>query len=276
MRPLTVLPESIPREMKIYDRWLLWRLVRRASKHTKVPYQPNGNCASVTDPSTWGSFNKIIDCYQAGGFDGIGFVLGQGIGGVDYDGDVNEDPLKIPTYTERSPTKPNGLHYFFKYHGKSPRGRKKWPWEIYFKDRYFTVTGVRVSEAQSVVDTSTSQIYGLYEHLIASPEYASFEDRTDGLGLAADYTDAQIIEAIAGEDEQFAQLLEGNWQSRYASQSEADLAFCNLIAPYFDFDQCRMDGVFRASGLMRPKWDSKRGGSTYGAMTVERACMVEP
>ena len=126
------------------------------------------------------------------------------------------------------------------------------------------------------MDTSTSQIYDLYEHLIASPEYANFEDRTDGLGLADDYTDAQIVEAIAGEDEQFVQLLEGNWQSRYASQSEADLAFCNLIAPYFDFDQCRMDGVFRASGLMRPKWDSKRGGFTYGAMTIGKACTVEP
>ena len=107
MKPLTVLPESIPREMRIYNRWLLWCLVSRDSKYTKVPYQLNGNCASVSDPSSWGSFNKIIDCYRAGGFDGIGFVLGQGIGGVDFDGDVNEDPLKfrrIPSGVLRSQT----------------------------------------------------------------------------------------------------------------------------------------------------------------------------
>ncbi|WP_429003043.1 hypothetical protein [Thermophilibacter mediterraneus] len=30
-------------------------------------------------------------------------------------------------------------------------------------------------------------------------------------------------------------------------------------------------GSSRRSGLMRDKWDSRRGGTTYGAQTIERA-----
>ena len=32
-----------------------------------------------------------------------------------------------------------------------------------------------------------------------------------------------------------------------------------------------MDRIFRSSGLMRPKWDTKRGAYTYGQITIEKA-----
>ena len=32
-----------------------------------------------------------------------------------------------------------------------------------------------------------------------------------------------------------------------------------------------MDRLFRRSGLMRPKWDERRGDRTYGARTLARA-----
>jgi len=63
----------------------------------------------------------------------------------------------------------------------------------------------------------------------------------------------------------------GNWEGRYPSQSEADLAFCNHLAYWTGRDAPRMDRLFRESGLMRPKWDKRRADSTYGAQTIANA-----
>jgi hypothetical protein len=69
-------------------------------------------------------------------------------------------------------------------------------------------------------------------------------------------------------------LFEGAWEGRYESQSEADMALCVHFAWLGGRDPERVDRLFRASGLMRDKWESKRGSSTYGGQTVERACAL--
>jgi hypothetical protein len=57
----------------------------------------------------------------------------------------------------------------------------------------------------------------------------------------------------------------------YPSPSEADLALVNDLAFWTGPDPDRIDRMFRASGLMRPKWDDRRGDSTYGAQTIAKA-----
>ena len=60
--------------------------------------------------------------------------------------------------------------------------------------------------------------------------------------------------------------------SRYrGAESAADLAICNLLAFYTRHDADQMDRLFRQSGLMRDKWDSRRNDSTYGRDTMARA-----
>ena len=59
--------------------------------------------------------------------------------------------------------------------------------------------------------------------------------------------------------------------SGYGSQSEADMALCNMLAFWTGCDAEKMDALFRSSGLMRNKWDRKQSGSTYGALTVQKA-----
>ena len=49
------------------------------------------------------------------------------------------------------------------------------------------------------------------------------------------------------------------------------MALCSHLAFWCAGDAARMDRIFRRSGLMRDKWDSRRGGTTYGAQTIERA-----
>ena len=65
-------------------------------------------------------------------------------------------------------------------------------------------------------------------------------------------------------------LLDGDF-SRYNSVSEADMALCNHLAFWCRCDATMMDGVFRLSGLMRAKWDRRQSGSTYGALTIQKA-----
>src|SRR5262245_2703110 len=55
--------------------------------------------------------------------------------------------------------------------------------------------------------------------------------------------------------------------SAYGSQSEADLALCNLLAFWTGGDAARVDRLFRVSGLYRSKWDATRGEQTYGQRT---------
>lgn len=65
-------------------------------------------------------------------------------------------------------------------------------------------------------------------------------------------------------------LGQGTWAPDYGSQSEADLAFCILVA-FWSRDAIQIDRIFRMTKLMRSKWDERRGGLTYGARTIAEA-----
>ena len=51
----------------------------------------------------------------------------------------------------------------------------------------------------------------------------------------------------------------------------ADVRFDAAVCNRFPVDGFRVDRLFRRSGLMRPKWDSRRRDSTYGADTIAKA-----
>ena len=44
-----------------------------------------------------------------------------------------------------------------------------------------------------------------------------------------------------------------------------------MLAFYTGKDAAQMDGLFRQSGLMRPKWDRPQSGTTYGEITIQEA-----
>jgi hypothetical protein len=70
----------------------------------------------------------------------------------------------------------------------------------------------------------------------------------------------------------FAALYEYGDTSAYnGDRSSADMALCCELAFWTQRDAARMDRLFRGSALYRPKWDERRGNTTYGAMTIQRA-----
>jgi hypothetical protein len=71
--PLRVKPEGIPRILKEYPQWVTWNFVWREGKGKgkgkwdKPPLLPDDSGpAKSNDPSTWSSFETVMEAYQRG------------------------------------------------------------------------------------------------------------------------------------------------------------------------------------------------------------------
>jgi hypothetical protein len=73
-------------ELAEVPRWICWREELDANgRPTKVPYSVNGRKAKSTDPSTWATRAEAERVCEERKYDGIGIILGDGLGGVDLD-----------------------------------------------------------------------------------------------------------------------------------------------------------------------------------------------
>lgn len=281
----TVCQANIPQALKKIPHWIVWKAVNKNGKITKVPYSITGKAAKSDDPSTWTTYEKALTAYKAGSYDGIGFVFSQDdpFCGIDLDHCLDPETGKIEpwaneiikifdSYTEKSPSE-RGFHIIVK--GRLPEGgRKKGSIEIYNKGRYFTFTGnhrtgspADIRPAQDAIDSLLASHFKKEVAPQASPPSPS---------PGASLDDSELIDKAisAGNGHKFDLLYRGQWQEAgYPSQSEADQALSNMLAFWTGRDSCRIDNIFRQSGLMRPKWDKRHhsDGSTYGQGTIEKA-----
>ena len=94
--------------------------------------------------------------------------------------------------------------------------------------------------------------------------------RPDGISLDDQTLVAKAQSAKDGA--KFLALWNGNI-SGYKSQSEADLALCNILAFWTRGDYERIDRLFRQSGLYREKWDRRNeaGEEDYKDKTINAA-----
>jgi primase-polymerase (primpol)-like protein len=272
---------QLPAAVRASTRCVVWRYERRQGRPTKVPYratQPDVR-AAVNDATTWSTFAVAAAAVGAGHGDGVGLVLGAGLTGVDFDhvrevqtGVVATDVMAmvalLDSYTEVSPSG-DGLHVLVR--GTLPPGRRRRGYvEMYDGGRFFTLTGRHVVGTPRLLEERTAELAQLHAQLFAAT--ASGNERVSGCApLIA--VDAELLRRAqsAKNGTKFAALWQGD-ASRYASRSEADLALCGLLAFWTRGDAARIDQLFRQSGLMRTKWDARRGALTYGAQTI--ACAL--
>lgn len=163
---------AIPAELRRERRWLLWRFEQRDGKATKVPWQPCDRHASSTDSSTWSTFEAASKALEGGGFDGLGFALGDGWAGVDLDGcrDSNGELTgearalvnRFGSYAESSPSG-RGVHILVR--GVLPDGARRNGVEVYSSGRYFTVTGAQLEGAPGTVEHRQGELEQLYAQL---------------------------------------------------------------------------------------------------------------
>jgi hypothetical protein len=243
---------NIPEELRFYPQWCLWRYEdRNSEKPTKVPYHPSGQLCSVTDPATWSTFDQALIC--VGNYDGMGFVLSDNDPFCFIDLDHTTDQKNIDrqlqiyetfkSYSEVSPSG-NGLHIIVKASVNS--GRKRSFVELYSNKRYMTVTGNVYGNLS--INNYQEQVTSLWQQMghssVAAEIYAGLAQEKE--------TDEQIINnaSLAANGIKFLDLLNGNWQNYYPSQSEADLSFINIVA-FYTQNRKQIQRIFVNSALGR-------------------------
>ncbi|MFF3922598.1 phage NrS-1 polymerase family protein [Paenibacillus lactis] len=268
--------DKIPEEMKQRKQWIVWKLERRkgSAKPTKVPYTIDGERASSTDPNHWSGFEEALKIYEErkNVLSGIGYVFADGdpFTGIDIDdcirdGKVEEEVIEIVktlnSYTERSQSK-KGLHVIVKGRIPGPRNRTG-KFEMYDQDRFFAVTGDHVAKTPETIEHRQSELTWLYDRLFANDKPAESNLPESDVTLE----DQEIIEVAkkAKHGAKFERLYAGHW-SAYNSQSEAEQALCNMLA-FYTRNTEQIDRLFRASGLMREKWERE----DYRNRTIAKA-----
>ena len=278
----TVICDSIPQALKDLPQWVAWQREERNGKLTKVPYNAvTKKRASITNPADWATFDQAIAVFNEGGLDGVGLVLtaDDPFAGIDLDhcldpstGVIEPWALSIidqlHSYTERSPSG-TGIRIFV--FGKLPPGRRrKGPIEFYDAERYLTVTGNHLSGTPTTIEDRHATLQLVHAAHFPKPNANGNGNRPPQPITADDET--QLARAIGSKNGTKIEKLWKGDTSDYSSHSEADSAFCCFLAYWLGRDPERMDRVFRQSGLMREKWDSRRGDSTYGAQCIANAC----
>jgi len=277
-------PSGIPKKLKEYNNFVLWKKEDRNGKKTKVPYQINSDRAKTSEPSTWTKYSEVEKIWKRGEFSGIGFCLSEGTPiGIDLDNyrcpafpDVilpwaREIIEQIDSYTEVSPSG-KGIR-IFAYSDKLPQwGRKKGSIEIYESGRYLTVTGHHILGTPVDIMNRSKEIKSFHAQHFGESEINKGKANIAQTLKNTDYKDILQKAFDSKKGREIKDLYDGKYEN-YPSPSEADLAFCRHLAFWLENDAVAIDQVFRLSGLYRDKWDEKHhsSGDTYGQGTIKKA-----
>lgn len=278
---------AIPKALTSLPQWVVWRLEETADgKPTKIPYtaaRPYAK-ASTTNPATWDSYERAQRTADnpAHKVSGVGFVFaaGDGLCGLDLDHCLDDNGFisefaqamldRFDSYAEFSPSG-KGIHILIQ--ATPPRGRKTPNIEVYDRGRYFTCTGDKVPGTPRTINARQDELDELFESALLAED----EDATNAGDLNWDApltTDDHEVIRLVGTSSQggkFRRLYDHGDTLGYGSGSEADLALCAILAFWTDNNPSQIDRMFRASQLMRAKWDEKRGKDTYGELTIAKA-----
>lgn len=276
--------------------WVCWtKMTRDNGKVGKMPINPKtGRGAKANDASTWGTYAEACAVKQTKGYDGIGFEFtNSGLVGIDLDDCIEEDgalsPLSshlvesISSYTELSPSG-KGLHILVA--SSLPEDfRKKndaLGLEAYQRDRFFTITGNIYNKKDVIKSIEPTELKVILAPYLgkASKETSSATTK-ENTPTTCDIhpqsfpsaSDEEVLQkAFASKNgASIRTLYYGDISDFNDNNSQADLALCNHLAYWTCNNAEQMDRLFRSSGLMRDKWDEKRGTKTYGELTIEKA-----
>jgi putative DNA primase/helicase len=95
--------------------------------------------------------------------------------------------------------------------------------------------------------------------------------RKEYTALPALQSDTELITQIQSSRSgvKFNALYRGD-TSGYPSHSHAESALVFMLA-WWTQSPAQIDGIVRLSGLIRPKWDERRGSTTYGSRLIDEA-----
>jgi len=284
-------------------RWACYRMVwdENRGKYNKIPISPlTGRGAKSNDPRTWVTFAQALS-YMRKRQDIAGLMIAlteyDDLLGIDIDGCIDDEGhlsemaatiIEIAdSYTEVSPSG-KGIRIMLR--GNLPLGGRKNTAngvEMYDAARFLTLTGNHVPGTPMEINRRIAETQEIHGRFVQPERYRNeqaVESAADRQPRSMVLDDEDLLEAAqySANGEAFEALLEGEWDG-YPSQSEADAAFCCMLAFWTGWNAEQMDRIFRSSGLYRPKWDSVRygDGRTYGnalinwAITNTNCCYMQ-
>ncbi len=278
--------DLLPSRIKESGKFCCWRYEQRQGKRTKVPYDPEtGRRAETNKPETFRDFRTATEA--ADKYDGIGFLVGAGVCAIDLDGCFDENGnlsllagdvagMFSGCYMEKSPSG-KGLRIIFMVSGyefdkaKYYINNRSIGMEVYVSgatNRFVTLTGHVFREGD--VPEMTDALRALLDKYMQRP--AQIQKGGTSCKTGSYLSDESVLEKAGApaHGDKFKKLWNGD-VSGYPSQSEAELALCSTLAFFCGGESAQMDRLFRQSGLYRDKWDRQQSGSTYGAITIQKA-----
>jgi hypothetical protein len=272
-------PERIPTELAGRRQWV-------TACPAKIPHNPHsGLRASPTNRVDWGTFEEATVAARQRGHR-VGFCLTDDdpFTLIDLDrcrsaesGELEPWAANIieqfpGTYMEISASK-TGIHILgLTTRPLPPNGRKRGRIEMYTDRRYVMLTGDTIPGHERLGDITEAALKFHTEVFPPAPPRPP-QTSTGGSPTGATIEDDALIERArnAANGGKFNQLWSGDTSGYGGDDSAADLALTNILAFWTQGDPTRIDQLFRQSRLMREKWDQRRGGQTYGEITVAKA-----
>jgi hypothetical protein len=264
-------------ELQKQRRWVLWRLESgKDDKPTKVPYQPNGCKASITNPKHLHSYAELEPLLPK--FSGIGLALGEfdgvAVWGVDFDKccdavtgkfspETRQVVIDLDSYAEYSPSGTGahvlGLGKIPLEPGKKAEGIiRPHPGckqvEVKGRGYFFTYSGRHLNKTPATLEDRQAQILALYHRVSNLPK----SEKTNSLTITVPFT----------EEEKLERLWAGDMSAYNNDHSTADFALCILLAKKYNCNAFKIDAEFRKSALYREKWEDR---ADYRENTITRA-----
>lgn len=281
-------------ELASRKQWVTWQWEAKEGKRTKVPYGTGSSKASSTNAATWAEFDAALAAARRFERDGVGFVFSSDdpYAGVDLDACIDPDTgemepwalvivRRLNSYTEVSPSGTGvkiWVHAWARHNGNRKVHAELPEWahgkaravEMYSNGRYFTVTGNVWPGARTTIEERQDALDWLHEEYFLKPEAAARP--MAGHGPAASMEDAALLDKArnSANGAKFRALYDDGAYIGMGD-SEATASLCFMLAFWTGNDAAQMDRLIRRSALMREKWDSKRGVSTWGAQEIEKA-----
>ena len=287
--------DNIPVELRDYPHWTPWKRETRDGKQTKVLYNVHtGRRGKPNDKSTFAPFD--VGFVQIGKYDGLGIGVFEDsppgeIGVLDIDkcfvnGELIELAQEIisvmNSYTEISPSD-KGIRIVFTCRGfnfdklRYFINNRKIGVECYISgatNHFVTITGNVFGGILPVGDRSNEIRAVLEKYMLRSSGISMTPAYFEAAPRESSLKDEEVLEKAfcnPKNGDKFSRLWNGDTSDHAGDDSAADLAFCNYLNPLCGGDRKQMDSIFRKSGLMREKWDTRHGTMTYGEMTLLKA-----
>lgn len=234
--------KNFPAELKQEKRWVCYRLP------SKIPLCAIGNAnAKSNDPSTFADYETALHrATKQGDMDGIGYVLNDGMIGVDLDDVMDDDGAMLPwaqtlirnmnTYAELSPSG-KGVHMYVR--GQIPQHWRKQvvvdgggSLECYRSGRYFTVTGKVLAGTREIGTLTDVGLEALAAYIKQEPR-AEVEHKTETTPRPASTGEtAYALETLKRECAELAATAEGQgkWVGRNSALNNAAMRAGGFVA----------------------------------------------